>query len=98
MPYRAMIFIRDSSQSPTGKSMGTLVGLWWTSWLFMWPLRTIEKVIAGSGGHSKTIDASWFSIYSSPIPIIAALLAMIVVIRLNTIQRERARELGLTES
>jgi hypothetical protein len=96
IPFQAMAWIRDASQKPLGLTMGKLVGLWW----FFWLASAIAAVIGAFFLFVAQTNEEFATLYRvslvlSPLPMLSAVIAGLMVLRLSLIQRIRASDLGL---
>ena len=92
-----MAWIRDASQKPLGLTMGKLVGLWWVFWI----LSLFGGIFLGYL-HSEAnlvedmLRVERLAIVLSPLDILSAIVGILMVSRLSSIQKKRAHDLGLT--
>ncbi|MFT6577303.1 MAG: hypothetical protein ACJA16_005518 [Akkermansiaceae bacterium] len=96
IPFQAMAWIRDASQKPLGLTMGKLVGLFWFFW-FASSVAAVIRVffIYGTKTNEEFATLYRVSLVLSPLSMVSAVIAGLMVLRLSLIQRLRASDLGL---
>jgi hypothetical protein len=76
-------------------STPALVGWWWALWIIANVAgRLSDRVVTNAGTIEDMSMAAWVSIASDALFVVAALLAILVVKRIDDMQEERFRQLG----